>query len=295
MRAVGAPRLLLDANVFRDLAEGSLRQFEERLLRIAECREPPLLWTCPIASDEVLCHVRVEEADEFDHFREALRWMDRLCGNLGMAEDLLWIRRRPVFVEAAPYENSELSIALNQIRRRILRAETFGHLDSDVRESIEERRKQYAAEIARWTERRARLVAGVQEPPPPGTSKIEGYPMVANAIFEVSRKFEKKHAPGWGQFSEPEDQKHAQREVIAFELALLLKAKDHSDYKIEKHQNDYNDGWLCAYPGAGYTLVTGDRKLMKALQRGECKNPRVLEVGAALDLAEKWLVEGSSG
>ena len=185
MKGDEAPKLLLDANVFRDLAEGSLRQFEERLLRVAECRAPPLLWTCPIVSDEVLCHVRVEEADRFDHFREALRWMDRLCGNLGMAEELLWIRRRPVFVEAAPYENNDLSIALNQIRRRILRAE------SDVRgnsiptwwRAVEERRKQYAAEIAQWIGRRAVLVVAVQEPPPPGTTKIEGYPMVANAVL----------------------------------------------------------------------------------------------------------------
>ena len=33
---------------------------------------------------------------------------------------------------------------------------------------------------------------------------------------------------------------------------------------------------------------------MRALQRGECKNPRVLEIGAALDLAEKWLADRPS-
>ena len=47
------PMLLLDTNVFRDLADGKLTTYEKRLLEIAKHRSPPLLWTCPIVGDEI--------------------------------------------------------------------------------------------------------------------------------------------------------------------------------------------------------------------------------------------------
>ena len=73
-----SPKLLLDANVFRDLANGAIPQFEERLRRVAAFRSPPLLWICPITFDEIVSHIpTITLADVhsalayyFDHVQE---------------------------------------------------------------------------------------------------------------------------------------------------------------------------------------------------------------------------------
>ena len=83
-----------------------------------------------------------------------------------------------------------------------------------------------------------------------------------------------------------EEIKERQREFIAFELAFVLKCGNRDGYNVRKYANDYNDALLCRYPSAGYTLVTSDRRMIDALREGRCKDPRVIGIEEALNLAE---------
>ena len=283
------PKLLLDANIFRDLADGALAQFEQRLLRVATHRSPPLLWTCPIVFDEIVCHVRAEQADRFEHFRDALGWMERLCGNAGMAEDLGWVLRRAVFARAVPYDG-ELSTVLNQFRRRLIKIDRFADIPKDLLEAVAglraESRERIDASGRSATARSRRSRAPSRSPAEPG---IEGKIATSNAFFEISRKHAAADMPVWGPFRPEAEQRQEQREMAAFELAYLLKARSREGYNVEKHEGDYNDGWLLAYPSVGYLLITGDVRLRRALEMAGCTNPRVSDVGEAVDIAESWL------
>ena len=93
----------------------------------------------------------------------------------------------------------------------------------------------------------------------------------------------------WGPFRPEEEQRREQREMVAFEVAHLMNSRNPQGYNFRNHEGDCNDGWLLAYLAVGYRLVTSDRRLRRALETGECKNPRVSEVPEAIDLAEAWL------
>jgi hypothetical protein len=283
-----APKLLLDTNVFRDLADGTLAQFEQRLVNVAWHRSPPLLWACPITFDEIVCHIRAEEADRFEHFREALRWMDRLCGNLGMAEDLPWVLRRGVFTRAVSYDGV-LSTVLNWARRRLIKVERFADVPEDLIDNIGRLRAQSRENIEAWNGRRRQMQKRARVEPKPGEPRVEGTVAASGAVLVVSRRHVEVDLPVWGPFRSDDDQRMNQREMAAFELSHLLKARHRQGYNVQKHEGDYNDGWLVAYTAAGYHLVTGDRRLRRALEMGECKDPRVLDVHEALDVAEAWL------
>jgi hypothetical protein len=282
------PKLLLDANVFRDLADGTLAQLEQRLLHVAAHRSPPLLWTCPIVFDEIVCHVRAEEAERFEHFRDALRWMDRLCGNAGMAEDLGWVLRRAVFARAVLYDG-ELSTVLNKFRRRLIKLGRFADVPEDLLEAVSGLRVESRERIDAWATRHRQIQSFARAEPKPGERRIEGKVATSNAFFEISRKHAAADMPVWGPFRPEAEQRAEQREMAAFELAHLLKARSREGYNVEKHEGDYNDGWLLAYPSVGYRLITGDVRLRRALEMAGCTNPRVSDVGEAVDIAESWL------
>jgi hypothetical protein len=290
------PRSLLDANVFRDLARGKLRKYEARLLRVAEYKSPPLLWVCPTTFQEIVSHVRVEEADMFQHFRDSLRWMDRLCGNSGMAEDLPWVALRGVFAgPGAPYDNPSLSVSLNRVRRTLIKVERFEDVPAEILEAITTVRAEAIKKIDSWAERTAAMQAAVRVEPGPGEPRHEGKEMVSSLELEISRKHAEPFRPLWGEFRTDEDQRREQREMIAFELSRLLNARNPKGYNVDKHRGDYHDGWLLAYLAAGYHLVTGDARLLSALRMGGCTDARVVDVAGALKLAEAWLAaEGRS-
>jgi hypothetical protein len=283
------PKLLLDASVFRDLADGKLAAFERRVLRVAEFRSPPLLWACPTTFDEIISHVREEEAERFPHFREALRWMDRLCGNAGMAEDLPWILRRGVFASSVPYDNQKLSVILNQVRRDLIKAQRFEDVPPKLVEAVVKVREDALRRIDKWADGKRELHAKARVEPAPGEKRLEGKVVVAGAVLEISRKYAADLKPLWGEFRTDEDQKREQREMIAFELAHLQNARNPQGYNVDNHRSDYHDGWLLAYPAAGYHFVTRDGRLRAALRNGGCTDPRVLDVAGALELAEAWL------
>lgn len=289
-------KLLLDTNVFRGLASGDLREDEARLLRVAECKSPPLLWVCPTTVHEIVSHVRAEEADRFQHFRESLRWVDRLCGNAGMAEDLPWILRRGVYAgPGAPYDHRSLSAPLNRVRRALIKVERFADVPSDIVEGVTMLRADAIAKIDTWVKRMRDLHAKVRVEPLPGEIRIEGKVAVAEAVLEISRKHAADVQPLWGEFRTDEEQRREQREYIAFELSLVQHGRNPQGYNVAKHKGDYHDSWLLAYNAAGYHLVTNDARLRSALKMGGCTDPRVVDLAEALDLAEAWLAaEGRS-
>jgi hypothetical protein len=189
MNAPDPPKLLLDANVFRDLADGNLGVYEARLLEVASFRSPPLLWVCPTTFDEIVSHIRAEEAARFPHFREALRWMDRLCGNAGMAEDFPWILWHGLFVGSAPYDKGELSVLLNQLRRELIKAQRFEEVSQENIEAILWIRQDAKRRIDKWAEGKRELHEKARPEPKPGEPRIEGKVAMASAILDSSRKY----------------------------------------------------------------------------------------------------------
>jgi hypothetical protein len=286
------PKLLLDASVFRDLASGELRGQEARLLQVGAFRSPPLLWVCPTTFDEIASHIRAEEAGRYAHFRDALRWMDRLCGNAGMAEDLPWILRRGVFARPVPYDNGKLSVILNRVRRDLIKADRFEDVPPKLVELVLEVRKDAIRRIDKWVKGRQELHDKARVEPAPGEPRIEGTALVSEAVLEISRKHALDLQALWGEFRTDEEQRREQREMIAFELSLLQHSRNPQGYNVDKHRGDYHDSWLLAYTAAGYHFVTRDARLRSALRMGGCTAPRVLDVAEALELA--WLAANGS-
>ncbi len=270
-----APKLLLDTNVYLDLADGLLPSEGERLEAIAGHRYPPLLWSCQITSDELVSRT-CEGPETFRRYREALWWMDRLCSLFGMTEPLWWVVRRGVFASLGPKDDDlgELGRTLVDVRRAIIRADTYDLLPFKIRSTIENRlRSHYAERIDAWVEKRTKLNEEARKKVMPGDPGIEDTVLAANAVLAVSRDVMEKDIPTWGPQRDEADQRHEQREQIAFEVALLRKAQNRDGYNHAKRRSDYNDYWLCAYPAAGYTIVTREKRLPEALNQGGCVIP----------------------
>jgi hypothetical protein len=287
------PKLLLDTNVFRDLADGNLRMDEARLLRVAENKSPALLWISPMTFDEMAAHVRADEAGQFTHFRDALRWVDRLCGNLGVAEDLPWILRRGAFASAPLYDSRRL-VGMNVARRELIKLDRFADVPPRLVDTVKRLRADLTQRIDAWNEGRRQMQALVRAQPESGEPGLDARLVVADAVLEISRKQAGAQSPDWGAFRSEDEQRREQRELAAFELSHLLNGQNPHGYNVDKHRGDYHDGWLLAYLAAGYHLVTSDARLRSALRLGGCEDPRVLDVGAGLDLAEAWLPAGSA-
>ena len=156
-----APADLKDTNIYRSLATGKLDSYKSRLLQIAKFRTPPILWACEITTEELLGHIRPEEAARFAHFRDALEWMDRLCGNLGMAETLPWILRRGVFATIKAHD-TRLSTTFNYLRRRVIKAAKFGDLDPDLLSNLAGRRINHLDRVRDWATRLAMTLDEIQ-------------------------------------------------------------------------------------------------------------------------------------
>jgi hypothetical protein len=281
-----APRLLLDTNIFRSLADGHLQFHAQRLLDIAKNRTPPLLWACEITVEELLNHVRPEEAADFAHFRKALEWMERLCGNLGMAETLPWILRHGAVATMSPHDH-RYSATFNQLRRQVLKAARFEDLPATLLTDIAARRTRYLEQIEDWARYVKVSLREIQVRVK--RSRLDAIALAKRSILHVSRVRALEEAPAWGPLRSEEDQAIAQRERIAFEAAQIFKVGGRTGYNPAKHPTDYSDMWLCAYPAAGYTLVTQDARLKEALKQGRCEDPRVIDLDHGVAMAEAWL------
>ncbi|MEO8214760.1 MAG: hypothetical protein ABI560_16280 [Myxococcales bacterium] len=267
---------------------------KSRLLRIAELRTPPLFWACEITFEELVSHVRPEEADEFGHFRDALMWMEKLCGNSGMAETLPWILRRAVFVSSLPHEDSYLA-TFNRLRRLVIKAGTFDEVPAEVVNHIARARTAYRDRVEGWARGLAVTLQEIQKRI--SRAKRRGDPidvidLATRTVLFVTRSRAVEEAPLSGAVRSVDEQLILQRERIAFEASQVFKAG--RPYNVFKHLTDYGDSWLCAYPAAGYTLVTQDDRLKKSLLLGRCVNPRVVSLDEALNIAEAWIASGRS-
>jgi hypothetical protein len=280
------PKLLLDTNVYLDLADGTLGDdVGRRLARIAAHRDPPLLWACGVTFDELVCHLPDGPAT-FPLYRTALRWVELLCKGRGMAEPTDWVRRCGVFTRIVP-DDGLLGAKLVGVRRNILKANSYEDIAPEIRSTIDLVKTSYKRRIDDWVEGRTTVgdVARAQV----GKQGLRYADVAADQILTVSRETCASEVATSGPVRTDEDQRHVQRELIAFEVSLLRKAQNPAGYNHAKRRSDYNDYWLCAYPAAGYTIVTREKRLRDALKQGECVEPRMMGLEEGITLAEKWL------
>jgi hypothetical protein len=273
------------------LGDRRLADHRERLVRVAAHTTPPLFWACEITFDELLCRLFPDDQAEFEKYRRALWWMEKLSGELGTAEDKDWALRAGVFAGSVPC-NRARGAMLVDVRREILRAKTYEDLPPLFRSKLDDLRAGYRERIDRWVAGRTTVGEAARVEPLPDDPKVEGSAVAANAVLEISRKHALANAPDGGVFKSDEEQRRAQRELIAFEAWYLEMARNPKPYNHASHRSDYNDYWLCAYCAAGYTLVTTDGRLLKAIKAGGCSDPRLVNLDEGLALAESWLAEG---
>ena len=286
VRKMDAPKFLLDANIFRRLGEGKLATYEERLLQIAKSKTPPLFWVCPITLEELFGNLRGGKPEEFLRIQAALAWTNRLCGVEGIAEALEWIIKRGLFVNAQPYDR-ELSFAFDSARRPVLEAATFEDIPSDVIDAVRATSTIHFANKEKWLPSRVALIEEAKRPPDPDKPLTDTTTLVTNTSVAVLRRRHEADRVLWGEFKSAEDQAIELRELFAFDMWHLDQAAEHADYNVKKRKGDNNDRWLCAYPAAGYELVTFDAGIFNASTK--CENPRVRTLDDAIDRAQTWL------
>ncbi len=283
------PKLLLDANVFRALAnEHSLDQHKDRLLKIATCRKPPVLWACPTTFTELAGHVRVAQAHRFDEIREALLWMEHLCCNEGMAEQVYWILVRAICLAPQPHDRVE-AVTVNRMRRAIIKARTLADVPQKILTAIEEERTRHITTVSGWSGFFAKAAADARRSKLPRAKLPATRKSLTNMTLKIARDRAAARGIAPDELKAEPDQAHELRELIAFETARVMKGANDPKYNVESHFGDFNDFWLCAYPAAGYTLVTQDRNIRKACIEGGCKDPRVVDVPEAIAIAENYL------
>lgn len=281
-----APKLLLDTNVYLDLADGTLGDdLGRRLAAIAAHRDPPLLWACQVTFDELVCHLPDGPAT-FPLYRTALRWMEHLCKGRGMAEPTDWVRRCGVFTRVVP-DDGLLGAKLVGIRRNILGANSYEDIAPEIRSTIDLVKTGYKRRIDDWVD--GRTAVGEIARAEVGKQGLRYGDVAADHILTVSQETCGGEAATSGPTRADEDQKRVQRELIAFEVSLLRKAQNPAGYNHAKRRSDYNDYWLCAYPAAGYTIVTRETRLPEALRQGGCVDPRMVSLDKGIAIAEDWL------
>ena len=80
------------------------------------------------------------------------------------------------------------------------------------------------------------------------------------------------------------------REHFYFYVFLICQSASKNPYNFARHKSDAVDRWFLAYPAAGYTLVTCDRRLRKQLKQIGCPEPiRVVGLSEAIEIAETGL------
>jgi hypothetical protein len=278
-----APRLLLDTNVYFRLADRRLPGIRDRLLKVAAHKTPPLFWSCEVPFDELLCRLDPDDQEDFERHRRALWWMEQLCGDAGTAEDTTWVLRCGAFARSIPC-GPERGNILVEVRRGILGTKSFAALPAGFRSNIDLLRAGYQERIAGWIAGRTTVGEAARLEPPEDDLDV-----ATDAVLTISRKHASDQAALWGPFKNDDEQKHAQRELIAFEVSLRQKARNPQPYNHANHPSDYNDYWLLAYCAAGYTLVTVDDRLRKTITNVGCVDPRLVSVDEGLARAESWL------
>lgn len=276
-----ADRLLLDTQIHRNLAYGRFPAHQVAALERLAAVRPRVLWTCDIVIRELIAHIRPQEAGVFPHFREAFRWMDHLCGNSGIAAPLHHAVWTAVFGETLALPKSHL-VGLNQWRRRLLKANSID--DVAMMKPTESIYSWSRQEKDVWSGLGRQLRWGLRKKPR-HTAK-ERRDAIVQALVQIitDNVLEEGRRRGLfppGGTPSPERIMVELREFIHLHVKVFS-AKSVASYNYRKHATDAMDRWLLVYPGAGYTLVTEDQRLVRTLSETGCPEPRVC------GLEERW-------
>ena len=281
-------RYLLDTNVVRKFACGELSQEWERAKALRDRYGQSPFATSDLVVHEILAHIVPAEARNFPQFRSALDVLDVLVGNEGMQDRSDEILPRTLFI-AHPRRPMADVVALNRLRRRLLKANSYTDISCEDRrvcqtmaESLEGERKAWAT----WMEGlKAKLIAAKSDTNA-GMRKVECTEIV-RLVRENRADALARHAEADGLLyggARPRTEIEGDlREYIYFEAALVLKAMNKGGYNFAAHKNDHYDQLLCSYTALGYYLVTEDQRMIDMLKNVECPEPRIIGIREALE------------
>jgi hypothetical protein len=251
---------------------------------------PELFWLPEIPVQELISPILTANERLFRDLVEALRWADRLAGNR-LAEGYDYALR--LGATSAPLDrNEEMRIEINRTRRKFIKIEKVSDITVEMRRSATFLRDATNGQRSKWVERCTKMVAEMKILLAPHLEKPTGREIVDSILRvsgEVMEDIARRHRDEHGEQRAVEEIRHSLREFFHFEAAAIEKALAPNGYNFEKNRNDFHDWILCAYPAAGYSVVTGDKRLLRALEGAQCPSPRVVDVAAGIHIAEEWL------
>ncbi len=275
-------RYLLDSNIFRKLACGELKDFEEPLRKAGayegtECT----LWTSNIALQEIVQHIHQGKANDFEMYREALVWMDDLCGDTGFAGNTRHAIDKAVF---DGFDQAPDSAIPNQLRRRIIKTTSFNNLSSNDRTCLAKLSPLLQKDRDSWSDSHQRAYESLRAK---GICADRNFDCkaVAEGLFDIIWPEIEEQARDGGtrgaSLRPKEEIRSRYREHSYFGVALHRKALSQHGYNFQKHATDYFDQQFCLFAAQGFQLVTVDFRLLKTLKEVQCPFPRVISLADA--------------
>ncbi|MDJ0766700.1 MAG: hypothetical protein QNJ97_27255 [Myxococcota bacterium] len=281
------PKLLLDTNIFRGLAEGQYEEFREPLLELAK-REQRVLWVCYISLLEISAHLNEREAHLFDNFRDTLDWMDKLCCNKGMVRktesDIL---RAALVAGCPPLTVLKQYTHMNMFRRRLIKMESFEKLDISFRERHDSIKEELVNQRNNWVESNKNLATRIIE----YHEKLVNRPPFQKFIAKYIDALVNMYRSVGEMIGTPRDAKDIRRDLrehLHFHAYLgWMSVRDRNSYNFKKNDTDAHDRWLLVYLADGYTLVTADDRLRSNVEHSGCPSPiRIVSIEEAIKLVE---------
>jgi hypothetical protein len=180
-------------------------------------------------------------------------------------------------------------VALNRLRRRLLKARSFGDISSKDQQLCQVSAQLLDDERQAWVvvmeSLRTKLIAAKSDAQA-GLRKndcIAAIHLVRENLASALAERAETDGPLYGGGRSKAQIENDLREHIYFEAALVLKAMNKGSYNFAAHKNDHYDQLLCSYAALGYYLVTDDRRIVEMLNGVDCPEPRIVSVADALD------------
>lgn len=289
----GRPKLLLDTNVLRKLAHGDLRSFEDRLLALATPAAGRLIWFPEVALQELLFRIANANERTFPALIEALRWADRLAGTQ-VAEGYDYALRVGAATEPRD-RNKERRLAINEARGRLVKVDRLAEMPPDLLAIAKSVGDMTDRQRATWAQRCRKRASDLAKPDPT-SEQLVGQQIVNRVVQIMCETFVEvadRHSTEHGPSRTAEEIRTNLREFLYFDAALIVKGLGRNGYNFEGHRTDFHDYVLCAYPAAGYSVITCDGRLRHALEMTQCPAPRVFDLVTGLGYAEEWLADSA--
>lgn len=289
-------RILLDTMIFRYLAWKDYKQIsEEDIAEMIKLGQQRNFWCSPLTIFELGRRLGEGERD-FDKFREAFLWMDRLSTRTAdLFEDILVgaLTRNPRRTPRAELEhlNGLRRLVANSISPQDLR--TRGFNAKDVFSYIERAQIEYAKRGAHINEFVANLKDGDFDTPDGAETPIERSRKIDGAIRENVSPWVLDFCRylafdgtlhSFGMYNDAEAAKNL-RELVHWHIGII-KVAIRNDYNWKKHATDTIDQWLLVYPAGGFIVATSDKSLLARVGDGGCSNPRIMTLKDALKAAQ---------